>query len=94
MEAGRSKDILQSKENLYKKILEQAGASSSRITDICDNKQTLERTLSLLERKGLQETELYRDLKNHLGLEERRADNYVMATEGLTEEQLTEQKKQ
>lgn len=62
--------------------------------DICQDKETLERVLLLLEQKKLQDTELYRDLKKHCFLEEQHADNYVMATENITEAQLSEQKKQ
>gem|GEM_PF-6949377 len=65
-----------------------------KIADICKNKKLLTEVLSSLEKRNLKETELYRDLKPHLLLKERELDNYVMATENITSEQLAEQKKQ
>lgn len=63
------------------------------IASICGNKKVLKEVLSILETKNLTTTELYRDLKPHLQLEEYRADNYVMATQNITGEQLEELKK-
>lgn len=85
--------MIRTKEELYKKTLEQIGYSNVSIVDICNDKKTLIEALSRLERKNLDQTELYSDLKNHLRLEEWKAENYVMAVENITEEQLSEQKK-
>lgn len=93
IEAGRSKDMIQSKEDLYSKTLEQIGYSHISIADICNDRKTLIEVLARLEWENLNQTELYRDLKSHLRLEERKAENYVMAVENITEEQLSEQKK-
>lgn len=93
IDAGRSKDDILSKEKLYKETLEQIGYSEVSIASICGNKKVLKEILSILETKNLTTTELYRDLKPHLQLEEYRADNYVMATQNITGEQLEELKK-
>lgn len=93
MEAGRSKDTIFSKKESYRKTLEEIGYSAMTIESICGDRKILKEVLSRLEQKNLTQTELYDDLRNHLRLEERKAENYVMAVENITEEQLLEQKR-
>lgn len=93
IDAGRSKDDILSKGESYKETLKQIGYSEVSIASICGNKKVLKEVLSILETKNLTTTELYGDLKSHLQLEEYRADNYVMATQNITGEQLEELKK-
>ncbi|EKD44667.1 MAG: hypothetical protein ACD_71C00053G0002 [uncultured bacterium (gcode 4)] len=93
IDAGRSKDNILSKEKSYKETLRQIGYSEVSIASICGDKKVLKKVLSILEAKNLATTELYRDLKPHLQFEEYKADNYVMATQNITGEQLEELKR-